>query len=146
MNTATPRCRRRSYLRVTSVPFGADEGHRIRGRSQREQRQDNSSVPVNQERNTRQRVGHTLPSPEPHFLPTRSVKRTRVNLLCLEAVAFLWRGGVHFGRLGKTRGSRDSAESPGTFPTAEGEDGEVHRCDFLPLCVSCDSGSSVRTG
>jgi hypothetical protein len=73
----------------------------------------------------------------------KSAKQTRVNLLCLEAVAFL-EGVVHFGRLEDSGVAGDSAESPGTFPTAEREDEGAGA--LLPLCVGCDSGSSVRTG
>ena len=119
------RTRRNAQVRKTLISsrdlrtFGVDEERGIRGQMQRGCRRDNSSVPVNQDRNTRQRVRNTSPSPEPHFLPTGSAKRTRVSLLCLEAAAFL--GGRSLRKIERLGGRGDTAESPGTFPTAENE-------------------------
>ena len=72
----------------------------------------------------------------------KSAKQTRVNLLCLEAVAFL-EGVVHFGRL-KDSGVAGTLRSlRGLSPQRKERKGAGA---FLPLCVGCDSGSSVRTG
>ena len=118
---------------------GTDEGHKNqRAVAERAKtRQLVGSSQSSQEHKTENREA-CRPPPSHTSLPAKGVKRTRVSLLCLEAAAFL-DGGCSLRKGGNARGSEGHCGVSGDFPHSR------KRGRMFPLCVSCDSGSSVRT-